>query len=239
MLPTSFSYNLWEVWITSMKKTFKYLKKTAAVLCMAAFLFTFFGNIAAKAANLKSNEECLTEMAEETNAYMRSKGLQISNSSYSFTNNDGEKVYSLLTNDPVKAGASINRTQSVIHYKNSEGQSEFYVVNLELQNQELTYTFSKESELIDRIKVTIPNVPPDPCAGALTQAQADAILANLLAQANADCITRGTCLFQQMGSSCAYVMYVVKPTSWRCRILVAVDVQAALHKAITKTQVKP
>jgi hypothetical protein len=222
-----------------MKKKFNCLNKFAAVLCMAAFLFAFSGTIAAKALNLKSNDECLAEMAQETDAYLRSKGLQISNSSYSYSNNGGEKVYSLLTNDSVKAGSSLNRTQSVILYKNSEGQSEFYLVNLELRDHELTYTFSKESEIIDRINVQIPNIPPNPCAGALTQAQADAILANLLAQANADCKDRYTCLFQQWGSSCAYVMYVVKPTSWRCKKIIAVDVSYALSKAITKTSVEP
>lgn len=221
-----------------MKKTIRRLQQTAALLCMAAFLFTFFGTAAVKAVNVGS-DECLAEMAEETNAFMRAAGLQINNSSYSFANSNGEKVYSLTSTDSVKVGTSFSRTQSVIHYKNSEGQSDFYVINLEARNNQLTYTVSKNSVLLDEIDIplAIPGGPGNPCAGALTQAQVDTILQNLLAQANSDCKNRYTCLFQQMGSSCAYVAYVIKPTSWRCKILTPVDVQLAIDRAITKTAV--
>lgn len=215
----------------------------AALLCTAAFLFTLFGATAAaavKGANVQTEEECLAEMAQETADYMRSKGLQIANSTYSFANNNGEKVYALTSTDSVRAGSSFSRTQSVIQYKNSEGQSEFYVVNLEAQPKRLSYAISRNSQLYDLIDVPIegiPGGPGDPCAGALTQAQVDTILQNLLAQANSDCQNRGTCLFQMMGGSCAYVMYLIKPTSWRCRIRYPVDVQAAVDKAIAKTAV--
>ncbi|HEX8735458.1 MAG TPA: hypothetical protein VF721_09060 [Pyrinomonadaceae bacterium] len=215
----------------------------AALLCTAAFLFTLSGATAAvKAAGITiTDEECLAEMAQETAAYMQARGLQITNSAYSFANNNGEKVYSLTAKDSVKAGSVFNRTQSVIQYKNSEGQSDFYVVNLEAQADRLTYTISRNSQLYDRIELSlyVPGTGYDPCAGALTQAQVDNILNNLLAQANADCKTRYTCLFQQMGSSCAYVMYMIKPTSWRCRILTPIDVQAAIDRAIAKTAVTP
>ncbi|HEX8370297.1 MAG TPA: hypothetical protein VF604_17250 [Pyrinomonadaceae bacterium] len=219
-----------------MKKTVKRLQQTAALLCMAAFLFTLFGTAAVKAAG---TEECLAEMAQETADYMRSRGLQITNSAYSFANNNGEKVYSLTSADSVKAGSSLNRTQSVIHYKNSEGQSDFYVINLDVQPERMTYTISRNSQLFDKIDISlaIPGGPGNPCAGALTQAQVDTILNNLLAQANADCRNRYTCLFQMMGSSCAYVAYVIKPTSWRCRILTPVDVQLAVDRAIANTAV--
>jgi hypothetical protein len=226
-----------------MKKTSKRLQQMAALLCTAAFLFTLSGATAAvKAAGITiTDEECLAEMAQETAAYMQARGLQITNSAYSFANNNGEKVYSLTAKDSVKAGSVFNRTQSVIQYKNSEGQSDFYVVNLEAQADRLTYTISRNSQLYDRIELSlyVPGTGYDPCAGALTQAQVDNILNNLLAQANADCKTRYTCLFQQMGSSCAYVMYMIKPTSWRCRILTPIDVQAAIDRAIAKTAVTP
>ena len=221
-----------------MKKTVKCLRNIAALLCTAAFLFTLFGTVAVKAAVASGAEECLAEMAQETADYMRSKGLQITNSKYSFANNNGEKVYSLTSTDSVKAGSSFNRTQSVIQYKNSEGQSEFYVINLDVQPERMTYTVSRNSELYDLIDVPIgvPG-PGGPCAGALTQAQVDSILQNLLAQANSDCRNRGTCLFQMMGSSCAYVMYLIQPTSWRCRIRYPADVQLAVNRAIANTAV--
>ena len=224
-----------------MKKTSERLQQTAALLCTAAFLFIFFGAAAAvtKAANLAGEDECLAAMAQETAEYMRSKGLQITNSSYSFANNNGEKVYSLTSTDSVKVGSSFNRTQSVIQYKNSEGQNDFYVVNLDVQPSRMTYTISRNSQLFDKIDIdlAIPGGPGNPCSGALTQAQVDAILNNLLAQANSDCRNRYTCLFQMMGSSCAYVAYVIKPTSWRCRILTPVDVQLAVDRAIANTAV--
>jgi len=223
-----------------MKKTLNRLEKLAALLCMAAFLFTLFGTAAVKAANLPTDDECLAAMAQETAAYMQAAGLQVPNSAYAFANSNGEKVYSLTSQDSVKAGAGLNRTQSVIHYKNSEGQSDFYVVSLEAQADRLTYTISRNSLPLDRLELAL-YVPGGggPCAGALTQAQVDTILQNLLAQANADCKTRYTCLFQQMGSSCAYVMYMIKPTSWRCRILTPIDVQYAIERAISKTAVTP
>jgi hypothetical protein len=224
-----------------MKKTVKRLQQFAALLCTAAFLFTLFGTAAAvKAFNLlQSDEECLAEMAQETADYMRSKGLQITNSAYSFANNNGEKVYALNSTDAVKAGSSFNRTQTVIQYKNREGLSEFYVINLGTQPDRLSYTVSRNSELYDLIDVPIGGVPGPggPCAGALTQSQVDSILANLLAQANSDCKNRGTCLFQMMGGSCAYVMYLIKPTSWRCRIRYPVDVALAVDRAIANTAV--
>lgn len=222
-----------------MKTTANRLRKIAALLCTAAFLFTFFGTTAAvKAFNIESDEECLAEMAQETADYMRSKDLQIANSTYSFANNNGEKVYSLTSADSVKAGSSFYRTQSVIQYKNREGQSEFYVINLEAQSERLTYTISRNSQLYDLIDVPVgvPG-PGGPCAGALTQSQVDSILQNLLAQANSDCRNRGTCLFQMMGGSCAYVMYLIKPTSWRCRIRYPADVQLAVDRAIANTAV--
>lgn len=224
-----------------MKKTVKCLRNIAALLCTAAFLFTLFGTVAVKAAAVNSAEECLAEMAQETADYMRSRGLQITNSSYSFTNSNGEKVYSLTSTDSVKAGSSLNRTQSVIQHKNSEGQSDFYVINLDVQSEQMTYTIYRNSALHDKVELAL-YVPggggSNPCAGALTQSQVDTILQNLLAQANADCRTRYTCLFQQMGSSCAYVMYMIKPTSWRCRIIL-VDVQNAIDRAISRTPVTP
>ena len=224
-----------------MKKTVRRLRQTAALLCTAAFLFIFFGAAAAatKAADTASEDECLAAMAQETADYMRSKGLQITNSSYSFSNNNGEKVYSLTSTDSVKVGSTLNRTQSVIHYKNSEEQSDFYVVNLDVQSNRMTYTISRNSQLFDKIDIdlAIPGGPGNPCSGALTQAQVDTILNNLLAQANADCKNRYTCLFQMMGSSCAYVAYVIKPTSWRCRILTHADVQLAIDRAIANTAV--
>jgi hypothetical protein len=224
-----------------MKNTLNRLEKLAALLCMTAFLFTLFGSAAVKAANLPTDDECLAAMAQETAAYMQAAGLQVPNSAYAFANSSGEKVYSLTSQDAVKAGAVVNRTQSVIHYKNSEGQSDFYVVNLEAQAERLTYTISRNSVLLDRLELAlyIPGGGSDPCAGALTQAQVDTILQNLLAQANADCKTRYTCLYQRMGTSCAYVMYMIKPTSWRCRILTPVDVQNAIERAISKTAVTP
>jgi hypothetical protein len=223
-----------------MKKPVRRLQQFAALLCTAAFLFTFFGTTAAvKAFNLKSDEECLAEMAQETADYMRSRGLQITNSTYSFANNNGEKVYALTSTDSVKAGSSFNRTQSVIQYKSREGQSEFYVINLGAQPDRLGYTVSRNSELYDLIDVPIGGVPGPggACAGALTQSQVDSILANLLAQANSDCKNRGTCLFQMMGGSCAYVMYLIKPTSWRCRIRYPADVALAVDRAIANTAV--
>jgi hypothetical protein len=224
-----------------MKKPVRRLQQFAALLCTAAFLFTFFGTTAAvKAFNLKSDEECLAEMAQETADYMRSRGLQITNSAYSFANNNGERVYSLTSTDSVKAGSSLNRTQSVIQYKNREGQSDFYVINLDAQPNRLSYTISRNSQLFDVLDVPVgglPGGPGDPCAGALTQAQVDTILANLLAQANSDCQNRGTCLFQMMGGSCAYVMYLIKPTSWRCRIRYPADVALAVDRAVANTAV--
>jgi hypothetical protein len=241
--PQNFSRNFAGSVHKHMKKTIKRLQQIAALLCTAAFLFTLFGTAAAvKAANINSSsdDECLAEMAQETAAYMQERGLQITNSAYTFANNNGEKVYSLTSKDAVKAGGVFNRTQSVIQYKNSEGQSDFYVINLEAQADRLTYTISRNSQLYDKIDLSlyVPG-PGGACAGALTQAQVDNILNNLLAQANADCQTRYTCLFQMMGSSCAYVMYMIKPTSWRCRILTPIDVQAAIDRAIAKTAVTP
>ncbi|HEY0048435.1 MAG TPA: hypothetical protein VGB68_04060 [Pyrinomonadaceae bacterium] len=203
-------------------------------------MFTLFGTVAVKAAAVSSAEECLAEMAQETADYMRSRGLQITNSSYSFANSNGEKVYSLTSTDSVKAGARLNRTQSVIQHKNSEGQSDFYVINLDVQSEQMTYTIYRNSALHDKVELAlyVPGGGSDPCAGALTQSQVDTILQNLLAQANADCKTRYTCLFQQMGPSCAYVMYMIKPTSWRCRII-HVDVQNAIDRAISRTSVTP
>lgn len=225
-----------------MKKTIKRLRQTAAILCTAAFLFTLFGATAAAAfaVNTRSDEECLAEMAQETADYMRARGLQITNSTYSFANNNGEKVYSLTSTDSVKAGSSFTRTQSVIQYKNSEGQSDFYVISLDAQAERLSYRISRNSQLFDITDVPVSGLPGtggNPCAGALTQAQVDTILANLLAQANSDCQNRGTCLFQQMGSSCAYVMYLIKPTSWRCKIRYPVDVALAVDRAIANTAV--
>lgn len=223
-----------------MKKQFKRLQQTAALLCTAAFLFTLFGTTAAaKAAAIASSDECLTQMAQETAAYMQARGLQVPNAAYAFTNNNGENVYSLTSKDSIRAGTSLSRTQSVIQYKNSEGQSDFYVINLDASSNGLSYTITRNSQLLDKIDIGlyIPGGGSDPCAGALTQAQVNTILQNLLAQANADCQTRYTCLFQMMGSSCAYVMYMIKPTSWRCRILTPVDVQLSIDRAIANTLV--
>jgi hypothetical protein len=216
------------------------LKRSAALFCMAAFLFAFVGTTAAKTVKFKSDDECLAEMAEETAAYMRSANIQIANSTYSFTNNEGEKVYSVTSTDSVKAGSSLRRTQSVILHKNSAGDSEFYVIDLESRSDSLNYTITRGLEVIDRIGIPIDiGVPPNPCAGALTQAQVNTILQNLQAQANATCKDQYTCLFQMMGSSCAYVMYVVKPTSWKCKILIAVDVATAINRVIKGTKVEP
>jgi hypothetical protein len=224
-----------------MKKTIKRLQQIAAILCTAAFLFTLFGSTAAAAfaVNTTSDEECLAEMAQETADYMRARGLQITNSAYSFSNNNGEKVYSLTSKDSVRAGSSFSRTQTVIQYKNSEGQSDFYVISLDAQPERLSYRISRNSQLFDVTDVPVSGLPGPggPCAGALTQAQVDTILANLLAQANSDCQNRGTCLFQQMGSSCAYVMYLIKPTSWRCKIRYPADVALAVDRAIANTAV--
>jgi hypothetical protein len=188
------------------------------------------------------HRDCLSTMGEETAAHLREKKIPLKGADAELYGNKDQQVYLLSSQEPVKVSAegAAKNPVAIIEHKDARGKSSFYLIEQEIGTEKITFTLSKDEKVLE--SVTVPFVlsratTPHPggeclkyCAGI--EANNDAQLAALLAQANQTCMKLRICLpFCSCVSGVPYVgyaLYLITPTSWRCWKVLATEKQLSL-----------
>ncbi len=218
------------------------MKKITQLFCLAVVL-TIIGLSGCMPSNRPSADTggCLAQMSDETTAHIRDRKIPLKGTDAQLFGNKEEQVYLVSSQEPVKLNSKevAKNVVAVINHKEAGGKSNFYLIEQEITPEQITFVLSKDSKVLESlpIKLVLPRAaipgPGGPDQGACQSscdsidADNDAQLQALLAEANSTCSDRGICLpmctclngVQSIG----FKIINVEPTSWRCRRNIAVE----------------